>query len=322
VRRLDLFHLAVLAVLAALPLAVSDWQLTQLSQLLCYGLLALSLALIWGQGGLLCFGQSLFFGLGAYVMSLASLDMLPGITGLGAGWPALALACLVPALAAQLLGRFLFHGRGLRGAYFGIVMLAISVIAERVATSWDYVGGLNGLMNVPPFVPRPGVELVDAAVTYWAMLGVVLVVFLLAEALVRSRWGVVLRAIRDGEDRVALLGHDVAAWKTTALTLSAAIAGLAGACFVVQFGFVSPPLIGFGLSTEALIWTALGGRGLLLGAFLGALVVRWLEGILSEALGAFWLLAIGALFVVAVILFPRGLIAEPVLRWAERGRLR
>lgn len=320
--RLDLFHLAVLAILALAPLLASDWQLAQLAQLLCYGLLALSLALIWGQGGLLCFGQSLFFGLGAYVMSLAALDMLPGLKGLGAGWPALALACLVPALAAQLLGRFLFHGRGLRGAYFGIVMLAISVIAERVATSWDYVGGLNGLMNVPPFRPRPGMELVDARPTYWAMLGVVAVVFLLAEALVRSRWGIVLRAIRDGEDRVALLGHDVAGWKTTALTLSAAIAGLAGACFVVQFGFVSPPLIGFGLSTEALIWAALGGRGLLMGAFLGALVVRWLEGALSEALGAFWLLAIGALFVVVVIVFPRGLIAEPVLRWAARGRLR
>jgi ABC-type branched-subunit amino acid transport system permease subunit len=315
-------HLAVLLALALVPLVAADWQLVQLGQLLCYGLLALSLALIWGQGGLLCFGQSLFFGLGGYVMGLASLDMLPGVTGLGAGWTALLLACLVPALAAQLLGRFLFHGRGLRGAYFAVVMLAISVIAERVATSWDYVGGLNGLMNVPPFAPCPGVVLLDPRPTYWAMVGVAALAFVLAEALVRSRWGIVLRAIRDGEDRVALLGHDTAAWKTTALTVSAAIAGLGGACFVVQFGFVSPPLIGFGLSTEALIWTALGGRGLLIAALLGALVGRWLEGVLFETLGALWLLAIGALFVGVVIWLPRGLIAEPLLRWAGRGGLR
>ena len=316
--RLDLAHLAVLAALAALPLVVDGWQVAQLAQLFCYGLLAMSLALIWGQAGLLCFGQSLFFGLGAYVMGLASLDMLPGLSGLGAGWASLGLAVLVPALAAQVLGRFLFHGRGLRGAYFGIVMLAISVIAERVAVSWNYVGGLNGLMNVPPFSPSAGLELYDPKPVYWAMLGVVAVVLVLGEALVRSRWGQALRAIRDGEDRVAFFGYDVAAYKTTALTLSAAIAGLAGACFVVQFGFVSPPLIGFTLSTEALIWAALGGRSLLLAAFLGAIAVRWLEGALSETLGSFWLLAIGALFVLVVIALPRGLIAEPLLRLTGR----
>lgn len=310
--------LAGVAFLALLPFASLDWQLLQLAQLFCYGLLAASLAFIWGQAGLLCFGQSLFFGLGAYVMGLASLDLLPGLNGLGAGWVALALAILVPALAAQLLGRFLFHGRGLRGAYFGIVMLAVSLLAERIATSWSYVGGLNGLMNVPPFRPGGAVELIDARPTYWAMLGAAALVVLILEALARSRWGTALRAIRDDEDRVALLGYDVAAYKTTALTLSAMVAGLGGACFVVQFGFVSPPLIGFTLSTEALIWTALGGRTLLAAAFAGALAVRWLEGALSELLGAWWLLAIGALFVLVVILFPRGLLAEPLLRWAGR----
>jgi urea ABC transporter permease protein UrtC len=310
--------LAALALLALVPFGAVDWQLQQLAQLFCYGLLAASLAFIWGQAGLLCFGQSLFFGLGAYTMGLASLDLLPGLRGLGAGWAALGAALLVPALAAQLLGRFLFHGRGLRGAYFGIVMLAVSLLAERVATSWTYVGGLNGLMNVPPFRPTGSVELIDARPTYWAVLGVAALAVAGLDLLTRSRWGIVLRAIRDDEDRVALLGYDVAAYKTTAFTLSAMAAGLGGACFAVQFGFVSPPLIGFALSTEALIWTALGGRTLLAAAFAGAVGVRWLESALSELLGAWWLLAIGLLFVLAVILFPRGLLAEPLLRWAER----
>lgn len=317
-RRLDLAYLLLAAALLLAPLAVSGWQLTQLAQLCCYGLLALSLALIWGQAGLLCFGQSLFFGLGAYTMSLASLDMLPWPRGVGASWLSLALACLVPALAAQVLGRFLFHGRGLRGAYFGIVMLAVSLMAERLATSWDYVGGLNGLINVPPFSPWAGLELQEPRAVWWAMAAAVLLALLLLEGLARSRAGIVLRAIRDDEDRVALMGYDVAQWKTSALTLSAAVAGLGGACFVAQFGFVSPALIGFALSTEALIWVALGGRGLLLGAFLGAVIVRWGEGALSEQLGGWWLLVIGALFVLSVILFPRGLVAEPLLRWAER----
>ncbi len=317
-RRLDLAYLVLAAALVLAPLAVSGWQLTQLAQLCCYGLLALSLALIWGQAGLLCFGQSLFFGLGAYTMSLASLDMLPWPRGVGASWLSLALACLVPALAAQVLGRFLFHGRGLRGAYFGIVMLAVSLMAERLATSWDYVGGLNGLLNVPPFSPWTGLELQEPRAVWWAMAATVLLALLLLEGLSRSRAGIVLRAIRDDEDRVALMGYDVAQWKTSVLTLSAAVAGLGGACFVAQFGFVSPALIGFALSTEALIWVALGGRGLLLGAFLGAIIVRWGEGALSEQLGGWWLLVIGALFVLSVILFPRGLVAEPLLRWAER----
>lgn len=317
-RRTDLAYLAVAAALVLLPLAASDWQLTQLAQLCCYGLLALSLGLIWGQAGLLCFGQSLFFGLGAYTMSLASLDMLPWPTGLGASWLSLVLACLVPALVAQILGRFLFHGRGLRGAYFGIAMLALSLMAERVATSWDYVGGLNGLVNVPPFTPWAGLELVEPRPVWWSMAAVVLVVMLVLESLARSRAGIVLRAIRDDEDRVALMGYDTAQWKTSVLTLSAMVAGLGGACFVAQFGFVSPAVIGFALSTEVLIWVALGGRGLLLGAFLGAILVRWGESALSEQLGSWWLLAVGVLFVLAVILFPRGLIAEPLLRWAER----
>ena len=317
-KRLDIAYLALAAGLLLLPTVASDWQLTQLAQLCCYGLLAISLGFIWGQAGLLCFGQSLFFGLGAYTMSLASLDMLPWPRGLGPSWAALALACLVPALAAQLLGRFLFHGRGLRGAYFAIVMLAMSLLAERLATSWDHVGGLNGLMNVPPFVPWAGLELLDPRQVWLAMVVAVLTVLLALEALCRSRAGIALRAIRDDEDRVALMGYDVARWKTSALTLSAAVAGLGGACFVSQFGFVSPAVIGFALSTEALIWVALGGRGLLLGAFLGALLIRWVEGALSEHLGAWWLLAVGGLFVLAVILFPRGLVAEPLLRWAER----
>lgn len=307
--------LAVWGVLALLPLAVGEWQLSELAQFAAYGIFAMSLALIWGQCGLLSFGHAVFFGLGAYAMSLTTLDMVPG---LGGGTPAgIAMAMAVPAAAANLLGRFLFYGRGLRGAYFGIVMLAIAVVAERLATNWDYAGGLNGLMGVPP-LGFAGVELYATLPLYYVTLAVALAVYAGLEHLVRAPWGSVLRAIRANEERTAALGYDTAGCKLAAFTLAAAVAGLAGALFVGQLGFASPPLIGFALSTEVLIWVALGGRASLLAAFLGALAVRSVEAPLAEALGPYWLLVLGLAFVLCVTLLPRGLAGTVLDRIAGR----
>jgi urea ABC transporter permease protein UrtC len=316
---------AVWGALALAPLAVGEWQLGQLAQFLTYGLFAMSLALVWGQCGLLCFGQALFFGLGAYAMSLVTLGMVPGLEAWPSSYLGLILAILVPAAVANLLGRFLFYGRGLHGAYFAIVTLAIAVVAERLAINWDYAGGLNGLMNIPPLnlgLAGDGLELWDSVPAYYATLALVVLVYLLLDALIRSRYGIVLRAIRDNEARTGSFGYDTGAYKLTAFTLGAAVAGLAGAVFVTQFSFASPTLIGFALSTEVLIWVAVGGRTFLLAAFLGAFVVRSVEDLLSETLGAYWLLALGLLFVLSVILFPHGLIGELLSRLTRPRRYR
>ncbi len=307
------FNVAVWGGLALAPLLLESWLLGQLAQYLTYGILAMSLALVWGQCGLLCFGQAVFFGLGAYAMGLTTLEMLPGLESLAYSWTGLALAMALPAVAANLLGRFLFYGRGLRGAYFGIVTLAIAVIAERLAVNWDYAGGLNGLINVPPLTLGrigEGVEIWDDLPVYFIALVMAFVVYLGLQAVLRSPYGTVLRAVRDGEARTQYFGYDTAEHKLSAFTLGAAVAGLAGALFVTQFSFVSPPLIGFGLSTEALIWVALGGRQWLLAAFLGAILVKLLESWLSEWLGAWWLLALGCLFVTSVVVFPGGVIGS------------
>jgi len=299
--------------LALAPLAMSSWQLGQLTLFFTYGLFAMSLALVWGHCGMLCFGQALFFGIGAYAMSLVTLGKIPGLENVPSSYLGLVLAVLAPAAVANLLGRFLFYGRGLQGAYFGIVTLAIAVVAERLAINWNYIGGLNGLMNVPPVnlgLLGDGFEIWDTVPVYYLTLTVAVVVYLLLESFIRSRYGIVLRAIRDNQERTAFFGYDTTSYKITAFTLSAAVAGLAGALFVTQFGFASPPLIGFGLSTEVLIWVAMGGRTFLLAAFLGALVVRGLESFLSEMLGPYWLLVLGASFVLTVIFFPRGLVGE------------
>ncbi|MBL9036506.1 MAG: branched-chain amino acid ABC transporter permease [Rhodospirillaceae bacterium] len=297
---------------ALLPLVVDDWQLLQLAQFMTYGVFAMSLALIWGQAGLLCFGQAIFFGGGAYAMSLVTMGLIPGLPA--SSWLGLIAAMVLPALFANLLGRFLFYGRGLRGAHFGIVTLAIAVIAERLAINWEFIGGFNGLMGVPPLNLGIGGDLIDGLPVYYAILAVAVIVFALLAAMLSTPFGLALNALRNHEDRAAFLGYDNARLKLAIFTIAAAVAGLSGALFVAQFAFASPTLLGFGLSTEVLIWTALGGKSLLIAAFLGAVVVRVAENFLSEILGPLWLLGLGALFVLCVIFFPRGLIAELLLR--------
>jgi urea ABC transporter permease protein UrtC len=302
---------------ALAPLVLSDWLVSQFAQYFTYGIFAVSLALIWGQCGLLCFGQAVFFGLGAYAMSVVTLGMVPGLEDAPSSYLGLVFAVLLPAAVANLLGRFLFYGRGLRGAYFGIVTLAIGVVAERLAVNWDYIGGLNGLMNVPPMrfdLLGAGAGLWEPVPLYYFTLAVAALVYAALQALVGSRYGTVLRAIREDQERTEFHGYDTADYKLTAFTLGAAVAGLAGAFFVTQFSFASPPLIGFGLSTEALIWVAVGGREMLLAAFLGAFLVRVVENALSETLGEYWLLALGVLFILSVVLFPRGVIGEVIHR--------
>ncbi len=323
ISRLGIVTGSVWAALALAPLVIDSWQMAQFSQFITYGLFAMSLSLIWGQCGLLTFGHAIFFGIGAYAMSLVTLGMIPGFGKLSSSYLGLALAIAAPAAFANLLGRFLFYGRGLHGAYFAIVMLAIAVIAERLAVNWNYIGGLNGLMNIPPMnlgLLGWDYEIQDGPPLYYFTLGVAFAVFLLLDALIRSRYGTVLRAIRDGEERTGYFGYDTASYKLTAFTLAAGVAGLAGAIFVTQFSFASPPLIGFSLSTEVLIWVAVGGRTLLIAAFLGAMVVRAVESVLSELLGAYWLLALGVLFILNVIFLPRGLIGEAILRLAGKGK--
>jgi urea transport system permease protein len=317
--------LAVWGGLALLPLFVGAWQVGQIAQYLTYGIFAMSLALIWGQCGLLSFGHAVFFGLGAYAMSLTTLGMLPGLEGWTSSYLGILLALAVPALAANVLGRFLFYGRGLRGAQLAIVMLAVAVIAERAMTRWPYAGGMNGLMSVPPLdLGAFGLdhELYDPLPLFYATLAAALLVYALLESLVRSRRGAVLRALGADEARAGFLGHDTRAMKLSVFTLSAAVAGFAGALFASQFGFVSPPLIGFGLSTEVLIWAALGGRHALLTAFLGAIVVRLAENFLGDLLGPAWLLGLGLVFVLTVIFLPRGLLGEIYWRIIGRGDAR
>lgn len=288
------------------PLLLDDWRITQLAQLLTYGLFALSLAFIWGQAGILCFGQAIFFGVGAYIMALITLGEIPLLGE--SQWTGLAFALLGGGVAALLLGLFLFGGRGLTGAHLAIVTLCASVVAEIAAGRWSFIGGFNGLLGVPPLVvpwEREDVYLTSTE-TYYFVFGIVVLLYILLLWISRSPYGTLLAAIRSNEDRTRFFGFSVTSAKLSAFTLSGMIAGLAGAMFTAQFGFVSPPLVGFALSTEVLIWVAVGGREVLLAAVAGAMLVRWGENMLSDRLGQYWLLAMGFMFILVVIVAPRG----------------
>ncbi|WP_112585087.1 branched-chain amino acid ABC transporter permease [Brucella tritici] len=296
---------------AIVPLILGDWELAMFGQTLVYGIAAMSLAFIWGQAGLLCFGQSVFFGTGAYIAGLGTKGMLPGLPELG--WSILVLSFLAGALLAGLLGAALFFGRAIQNAYFGIVTIVMAIIAERIATNWDYLGGFNGLLDVPSLSWTMGTQSFDTAdpmTGYIVVLSLTFMCYIALFFIQQSRTGTVIRGISSNETRMANLGYNVGLWKTMAFSISGGVAAVAGALFAIQFSFVSPAVIGFALSTEILIWAAVGGKAVLLAAMLGAVLVKYIEYLLSDKIGQYWLLAIGVIFVVVVIIFPQGLLGK------------
>jgi branched-chain amino acid transport system permease protein/urea transport system permease protein len=185
------------------------------------------------------------------------------------------------------------------------VTLAIAVIAERIAVKWYYIGGYNGLVNVPP-LSIAGWEIMSIKPLFYVILAIALGVYLVCDRIVRSPFGTILAAVRDNEVRAEFFGYNIAGFKIMIFAIGAAVAGLAGALFAAVTEFVSPTMLGFGLSTEVLIWVALGGKEVLLASFLGAMLVRVLESYLSDLLTYYWILILGLFFVFCVMFFPKG----------------
>ncbi|MEH6477555.1 MAG: branched-chain amino acid ABC transporter permease [Sneathiella sp.] len=307
------------AILAVLPLMVGDYWVSQFNYYLVYGLFALSLSLVWGYGGILCLGQAIFFGIGAYVMAVTTKGMISPL--LMNSYIGLLSAVIIAAAFAALLGSFLFAGKGINGAYLAIVTLAIAIVLERLMSNWYALGGYNGLLDIPPLNLGAfgySFELWDSLPAFYALWTIVFSVALGLSYLVRSDYGILLTAIKTNPDRLAYFGFSILKLKLSVFCLSAAIAGLAGALFVTIDGFASPTLIGFTLSTEVLIWVAIGGKEILLAAFLGAIATRIAESWLSEIFGDYWILILGITFMASVVLLPKGLIATPLTNLSKK----
>lgn len=341
------FTLAAATLLLVAPALLNDFRLGLLARYLCLAIIAVGIGLAWGQGGMLVLGQGLFFGLGGYAMGmhmkleqaaeqgLAVPDFMSwsGVESLPALWKpfesaafAIAACMLIPMVVAALLGTLIFRQR-VRGAYFAILSQAMAAAFVIVLIGQQgLTGGTNGLTNFQTFFGLRLADPADKRTLYLLVVVVFLVVFLIARQLVRSRYGKVLIACRDAEDRVRFLGYDPTRVKVLAYVAAAGMAGLAGALYVPVVGIMSPALLGVVPSIEMVIWVALGGRTVLAWAAAGAIIVSWARTDLSERFPSGWLYAQGALFILVIAFAPKGLagvsegLQDHARRlWARRG---
>ncbi len=298
-----------------LPLIAGKYYTELLSQALIFGIFAMSLDLMWGYAGVLNFGHAAYFGLGGYLVALLARE----VRSVDPSYLGYVLAVLVPAVLAGALGYFLFYSH-VTGVYFTIITLVVTMIFQLIVSDWYWLGGMNGILGVPGFAlrvwPGPSWELDSEVEVYYAILAVSALCYLFCRYVVRSPFGLVIAAIKDNQERTEFFGYDTAYLTTIMFMISAGLAGLSGALYAHFSGFVSPPLFGLNFSTDVIIWVAVGGRGTLVGAFVGAVLVNLLKAIISDFFEVLWLLIVGAFFIVTVFFFPDGIVGTlRKLRW-------
>ncbi|MEV5409439.1 urea ABC transporter permease subunit UrtC [Thermopolyspora sp. NPDC052614] len=315
---------AVLALVVA-PLALEPFRLGLLAKYLCFAIVALGIGLAWGRGGMLTLGQGVFFGIGGYAMGmylklndaggdLPDFMVWSGVETLPALWEpfrspafAIAAAVLAPIAVAAVLGTLVFRQR-VRGAYFAILTQALAAaLVILLVGQQGLTGGTNGLTN---FFELFGQDLAAEQTQqglYFVVAIILGLLFLFAWHLNRSRFGKLLVAVRDGEDRVRFLGYNPATVKTITFAISAGMAGIAGALFVPVVGIISPALLGVVPSLELVVAVAVGGRYVLGGAVLGAVIMNYAKTAFSEEFAGGWLYLQGALFILVMTLAPGGI---------------
>ena len=307
------FVLAAFAALALWPLAAGSYGVDLVTKIMVYAILALSLELLVGTTGLVCFGQAAFFGIGAYAAVLLSGRVdVPQVAWL---LPACVAAAALYALAVGALSL------RTKGVYFIMVTLAFAQMAYYVVHDTPLGGGTDGiyLNNVPMLGP---LDLGKPLPLYGFTLACLAAVFGFLALLLRSPFGRALAGIRVNEQRMRATGFSTYPYKLAAFTLSGGIAGLAGFLFAVKDGFVNPELLSWHLSGAVLVMIILGGLGHLRGALIGAFAFALLQEFFkSEAIfGAFakhWHLGLGLTIIASVALLPRGLVGIPG-QWRER----
>lgn len=328
------FAVAALLLFAVAPAALSDFRLNLLAKFICFAIVAVGIGLAWGRGGMLTLGQGVFFGLGAYIMAMhlkiADAEIrgddvpdfmsIAGIRELPSYWrpftsPVVTVLGIVfvPALVALLLGLGVFKRR-VKGAYFAILSQALAAAFAILLVGQQSTGGSNGLNRFRTFFGFNLNDPVNRQMLFFIAAAVLLGAVAITRQLMYSRYGELLVAVRDQEERVRFLGYDPANVKIVAYVVAAFFAGLAGALFVPIVGIISPADIGIVPSIAFLIGVAIGGRTTLLGPVLGALGVAWAQTSLSEQFPSGWTYAQGLLFVVVVGFFPAGVAGLFALR--------
>jgi urea transport system permease protein len=328
--------MAILAVLILiiLPMSLDLFRLNMVGKYLTYAFVAVSLVLLWGYGGILSLGQGVFFGLGGYAMAMflkleasdpesTSIQSTPGIpdfmdwnqiTELPWFWVpfhsfsfTLFAVIAVPAIFAFIIGYSMFKRR-VGGVYFAIITQVIAVILTvLIVGQQGYTGGINGITDLKTI---HGWDIRDDSSKYilyfinaFLLFGVILV----SRFILTSKFGRLLLAMRDKEDRVRFSGYDVSNFKIFIFCVSAIIAAIGGAMFTLQVGFMSPSFVGIVPSIEMVIFAAVGGRMSLIGVVYGTLLVNYGKTVFSETFPEIWLFLMGGLFIAVVMFFPNGL---------------
>jgi ABC-type branched-subunit amino acid transport system permease subunit len=298
-----------LALAFVLPSLVEVFVLVDLTAYVVMAILALSLALVWGYAGILCFGQSAFFGIGGYAYAL-------GVLNLGESTIPLFLGIALPMIFAAVLGYFLFYGR-VGDIYLGVITLCVSLILFNLVNSMsgtEYkigsvpIGGHNGIPGVPP-INLPGYSSIQLGYegSFQLSLIVLVLVYVGLHILLASNFGRVVVSIRVNELRTELLGYDARLYKLIVFTIGAGIAGVAGILFANWGSFVGPTLFSILFSAQLIIWIMVGGLGTLIGAVVGAFAIQWLTTWLGTSKLVDPNIFLGAVFIVFVLLVPNGI---------------
>ncbi|CAN5178719.1 urea ABC transporter permease subunit UrtC [soil metagenome] len=320
--------IAVLALFLLLvaPALLTQFRLNNLGKYCCYAIAAVGIGIAWGRGGMLVLGQGLFFGLGAYAMGMhlkleaAGPDGVPDFMlnfGSGAlpfwwepfrsGFFTILAIVIVPAIVAGALGLAVFKRR-IKGAYFAILSQALTVaFAALLVSQIKYTGGQTGLNSLSSFFGYNLYDPVNKQMIYYVTAALLVLMLLIAYQLYRSRFGELLIATRDAEERVRFLGHDPANIKVVAFVVAAVMASIGGAMFVPLAGLINPREVSALASIMLIAGVALGGRASLLGPAVGALVVGFGRTYLSESFPNQWTYFLGGMFIVVILALPLGL---------------
>jgi branched-chain amino acid transport system permease protein len=293
----------VLALLVAAPLILPEFWRRFVTEILIWGLLAMSSDILIGYTGMVSFGHSAFFGLGMYGAAAALLSVSP---------PNLWLALLYGLVGAGVIAIFVaYFSTRLRDIYFSITTLVFSQIFYVIIFTWTEVtGGENGLTFRQPPLGIPGLFEIrfTPEVLHWFVLGVVTVSYLILRRITQSPFGMVLQSIRENEPRTRAVGYAVERYKMVSVMLSGLFAGLAGVLYAIQNKFAAPDFVLFLISGETVIFNVMGGVGTLVGPIAGAAFFLLLREGLSRFFTEYYLIPVGIIFILMVIFMPQGLL--------------
>lgn len=324
-RRWWLSAVAVFLVLSLFPLFSDPFRVPLYGKYLSFGFVAIGIVLSWGYGGILSLGQGIFFGIGAYALAMflkleASAPDLPdfmvwsSVETLPAWWEpfhsiwfTLFIVFFLPILVSLPFSYLVFRKK-VSGVYFAILTLALALtLTVLLIGSQGGTGGANGITDYKTLL---GIDVIsdEARTRLYYFLLIVLAFFAISvQFLITSRFGKVLIAIRDREDRVRFSGYDTALFKAVTFSIASVLSSVGGAVFVLFTGLITPQLVGAVASVEMVIYAAFGGRLSVLGAVVGSFVVGGSKSLLSETFPELWLFFLGALFLLVTAFLPQGL---------------